>query len=302
MKSDNEYPRLVPPDDIFPRQGNLLRSPHDLPDDQFSLLAAAWAEGALKGESLLELESVIAADSKKRAIAESFRRLRLKPGKEKWEGRNRLLRSTAEEKAVRRILIYTIAAAAAVLSIITLSPVAEYQATELTPLLLPGVTVTADVTPPDNQAVQWPGERPEERFQPLTAEVAAMIAPPENEVTDRDGPVEVRVMAETPVIISGIEAKDLISMPVRNISSPDGPVAERNWIINSLAGLSKSGTKEDKPVDGYGIAGSLVKGVNTILGWEMELEKVSTDQGEPVAVSFTSGLLTFSSPVKKSNE
>ena len=302
MKSDNDFPRLVPPDDIFPRQGSLLRSPHDLPDDQFSLLAAAWAEGALTGESLPELESVIAADIEKRAFAESFMRLRLKPGTEKWEGRNRLLRSTPEEKAVRRTLIYTIAAAAVVLTIITLRPVAEYQATGLTPLVLPGVTVTADVTPPVAPAMQWPGERPADIFQPQIAEAEAMIAPSENEVINRDRPLEVGVVAETPVIVSGIGAKDLISLPVRNIPSPAEPVAERNWIVNSIAGLSKSRTKEDKPVDGYGIAGSLVKSVNTILGWEMELEKVSTDQGEPASVSFSSGLLTFSSPVKKSNQ
>ena len=302
MKSDNEYPRLGPPDDIFPRQGNLLRSPLDLSEDQFSLLAAAWAEGALTGESLSELESVIAADSEKRAFAETFRRLRLKPGTEKWEGRNKLLRSTPEEKAVRRTLIYTIAAAAVVLTIITLRPVAEYHATELTPLVLPGVTVTADVTPTDAPAMQWAGERPADKIQPVTAEAATMNAPSENEVIHRARPLEVRLVAEIPVIVSQIDAKDLISLPVGNISSPAGPVDERNWIVNSLAGLSKSRTKEDKPVDGYGIAGSLVKSVNTILGWEMELEKVSTDQGEPVAVSFSSGLLTFSSPVKKSNQ
>jgi hypothetical protein len=180
--------------------------------------------------------------------------------------------------------------------------VAEYHATELTPLVLPGVTVTADITPPVAPAIQGSGERPAERFQPLTAEAATGIAPSENKATDRDGPLEVGVVAVTPVIASGIDAEDLISLPVRNISYPDEPVAERNWIVNSLAGLSKSRTKDNKPVDGYGIAGSLVKSVNTILGWEMELEKVSTDQGEPVAVSFTSGLLTFSSPVKKSNE
>jgi len=301
MKSDNDFPRLVPPDDIFPRQGSLLRSPHELPDDQFSLLAAAWAEGALTGESLLEVESVIAADSEKRTFAESFRKLRLKPGTEKWEGRNRLLRSTPEEKAVRRTLIYTIASAAVVLTIITLRPVAEYHATELTPLVLPGITVTADITP-DDPVMQWPEERPAAIIQPQIAEAAAIVTPSENEVINRDRPLEVGVVVETPVIVSAIGAKDLISLPVRNIPSTAGPVAERNWIVSSIAGLSKSRTKDDKPVDGYGIAGSLVKSVNTILGWEMELEKVSTDQGEPVAVSFSSGLLTFSSPVKKSNQ
>lgn len=302
MKSDIEYPRLVPPDDSMPGQGGLLRSPHDLPADQFSLLAAAWAEGALSGESLSELESVIAADSEKRAFAESFRRLRLKPGTEKWEGRNKLLRSTPMEKNIRRMLIVTIATAAATLSIITLRPVTEHQAVEQTPLVLPGLTVTAETAKPVSPEIQVVSETPTAESHQMISEAATLIASAEAEVIRGDGPLVLDAVAEAPLIISQINANDLIALQTRDIPSPAEVVDERSWIVNSLAALSKSGTSEGKPVNGYTIAGSLVKSVNSILGWEMELEKVSTDQGEPVAVSFSSGLLTFSSPVKKSNQ
>lgn len=302
MKSDNEYPRLVPPDDTFPGQGNLFRAPHDLTAEQFSLLAAAWAEGALSGESLSEIESVIAADREKRVIAESFRRLRLKPGTERWEGRNRLLRSTPGAKNVRRMLIYTVATAAAILAIITLRPVAEYQEAEQTLTVLPGVTVTADITRSVTPEIQMESEMPPAESQQVVSEPAILIASSEIEEMRRDIPLEIGIAAETHVIVSEINAKDLIALQIRDIPPTSEATDERSWIANSLAALSKSGTNEDKPVNSYTIAGSLVKSVNSLLGWEMELEKVTTGDGEPVAVNFNSGLLTFSSPVKKSNQ
>ncbi|MCI0522900.1 MAG: hypothetical protein L0Y37_04505 [Bacteroidales bacterium] len=302
MKSDNEYPHLVPPDDTFPGQENMFRSPHDLTAEQFSLLAAAWAEGALSGESLSEIESVIAADREKRVIAESFRRLRLKPGTERWEGRNRLLRSTPAAKNVRRIFIYTIATAAAILAIMTLRPVAEQREAEQTLAVLPGVTVTADMPGSVTHDIQMDSEMPPAESHQVMSEPVILIASAEIEEMKRDMPLEIGIAAESNVIISEINAKNLIALQIRAIPPPSEAADERSWIVNSLAALSKSGTNEDKPVNSYTIAGSLVKSVNSLLGWEMELEKVTTDEGEPVAVNFNSGLLTFSSPVKKSNQ
>lgn len=302
MNSDTGYPRLVPPDDRFPGHERLFRSPHDLPLDQFSLLAAAWAEGALSGESLNEFESVIAADTEKGAFAESFRKLRLKPGTEKWDGRHKLLRPTPGVKKVRQMIIYTVAAAAAIIAIMTIRPVAEHQVVDHTPHLLPGVTVTADITRPAIPGIQTEREKTPAESLPVITQPATLVAPAENEVIKRDRPLEIGIAAETPAISSEINAKELMALQFNEIPSPSEAADERSWIVTSLAALSKSRPKEDKPVSGYNIAGSLVKSVNSILGWEMELEKISTEQGEPVAVSFSSGLLTILSPVKKSSE
>jgi hypothetical protein len=50
------------------------------------------------------------------------------------------------------------------------------------------------------------------------------------------------------------------------------------------------------------IAGACVKGVNSVLGWDMDLERVVSDEGNPLAVNFSSSLLSFSAPVKKSTD
>ena len=72
--------------------------------------------------------------------------------------------------------------------------------------------------------------------------------------------------------------------------------------MKGIAGLSKSIKKEKTPVDGYVIARSCIKGINSVFGSDMELEKVVSAAGDTVAVSFNSSLLSFSAPVRKSSQ
>ncbi len=105
MNDDTDYPRLTPPDDRYPSPGNLFRSAGDLTDDQFDLLAAAWSENALPDDSLAEMEALFASDPAKKAYAESFGQLRLRPFDDKWSGRHALLRTTPAAKIIRRVWI-----------------------------------------------------------------------------------------------------------------------------------------------------------------------------------------------------
>ena len=78
-------------------------------------------------------------------------------------------------------------------------------------------------------------------------------------------------------------------------------VRESNWVFRGISSLAKAITKEDKKIDGYFVASACVKGINNALGWEMELEQASNKNGEPVAVNFSSSLLSFSAPVNKNS-
>jgi hypothetical protein len=80
------------------------------------------------------------------------------------------------------------------------------------------------------------------------------------------------------------------------------PEKEENWLIKGIAGLSKTTKKEKTPVDGYIIAKSCIKGINSVFGSDMELEKIVSEEGDTIAVSFNSSLLSFSAPVKKSSQ
>jgi hypothetical protein len=74
---------------------------------------------------------------------------------------------------------------------------------------------------------------------------------------------------------------------------------EKNWMLRSVSFLASAVTGKEKQIDGYAIASGCITGINTILGWDMELAQVSNKSGEPVAVSFSSSLLSFTKAVNK---
>lgn len=80
------------------------------------------------------------------------------------------------------------------------------------------------------------------------------------------------------------------------------PAEERNWILRSISFMAKAITGREKEITSFGIARGCINGINRVLGWEMELEQLRNDSGEPVAVSFNSSLLSFRRPLKEKEE
>jgi hypothetical protein len=63
--------------------------------------------------------------------------------------------------------------------------------------------------------------------------------------------------------------------------------------------LKEKGVK-DSPLKAYEIAEAGVSGLNKLLGWEMALDKRNDENGELKSVYFSSKILKFNAPVKKS--
>ncbi|MBP7035916.1 MAG: hypothetical protein KBB47_03925, partial [Bacteroidales bacterium] len=122
ITEDMDSPRLTPPDDRMPSGSSLFRSPAELTDEQFDLLAAAWAEGALSGESLEELESVMAASAERRDRAGSFCNIRLVPCDESWPGMRSAIRLSPVQRRLRRSVIPALLAVAAMVVMIIYGP------------------------------------------------------------------------------------------------------------------------------------------------------------------------------------
>ncbi len=57
----------------------------------------------------------------------------------------------------------------------------------------------------------------------------------------------------------------------------------------------------DTPLQPYEIAEAGIDGLNKLLGWEMALVRTSDEEGELKSFYFSSGVLKFNAPVKKSN-
>ena len=127
------------------------------------------------------------------------------------------------------------------------------------------------------------------------------VSDPEQNV--KANPVTVSVRTEMPVITAGIDSRKLLAVNYSKIPATTNiPEKEENWLVKGFAGLSKTIKKEKTPVDGYVIAKSCIKGINSVFGSDMELEKIVSAAGDTVAVSFNSSLLSFSAPVRKSSQ
>lgn len=344
MKDDSDFPRLTPPDDRLPKRDGLLRMPGDLTDVQFDLLAAAWAEGALAAGSLADMEAAIEALPSRRMRAESFRSLRLTPYNDKWIYRDRLLRQSPATAAIRRSLVLTLMAAAAVVAFIVMWPSAARQATDTLPGLIQENTAMSEALIPEGSPIIIQGSVEEpaagetadiNRVIPRSArnrdaivsartadatrsgqdaETANATSPSTvTETTDaaKPDPVSVSHAAETSFMIAAADSRDLRPVEIKNTTA--APIEttvsaemyaagkEPNWVFRGISALAKAITKEEKNIDGYAVASACVNGISNFLGWEMELQQASNNEGQPVAVNFSSSLISVSAPVNKNS-
>jgi hypothetical protein len=304
INDDTDYPRLTPPDDRYPSPGNLFRSADDLTDEQFDLLAAAWSENALPDDSLAEIEALFASDPAKKAYAGNFRQLRLSPCDDQWKGKNALLRTTPAVKIILRTYLVTLAAAAVAVVLLTLKPFAEKQPAIPAPVSSPDVTVVSEPTETAPLVVikHIPEPVAAVTKTAVTSEKKELPAA-EREQIIKITPVIVSALTETPVITPGIDSRKLLAVKLNEIPSPVNiPEREENWIMKGIADLSRATKKEKTPVDGYTFAKSCINGINSVFGSEMALEKVIGKNGDTVGVTFSSSLLSFSAPVRKSSQ
>jgi hypothetical protein len=302
MTDDIDFPRLTPANDRLPSPERLFRKPEDLADEQFDLLAAAWVEDALSDESLEEFEALLASFPDKRIRAESFRKVRLIPMNDIWEGKEKLIRKTPASVTIRRTVIITLSAAAAILAIIIFGPsILEQRPSETLQKLQESVVMSEAIIPASSPiTVHLSEEATETRLGIQNKLQKEVRLQPEVVVEpDRVMPVKMAYHSSFPVLIASADVAHLIPLEMADLVPVTTLEEESNWILRSISFLASAITKETKIIDGYVIANACVKGINDLLGWDMELEQVRNEAGDLAKVNFNSSLLSFSSQMNK---
>ena len=297
---DMDFPRLTPSDDRYPSSGSLFRMPQDLTDEQFDLLAAARAEDALTEESLCEFDLILSANPDRMSYAESFRQLRLRHCDDTMEGLYGLIKTTPAARTTRRSLFAALAAAAVITVLLTIRPFAGRQTDILQPAALPELTIVTDNS--HNPVVKRAAIQKTVSAESLTASETAKTTEPEVAVPATAGkttPLATASQAAIPVLASLVRSEELRPVKFREITVVPSAGPEENWIAKGIAVLSGAAGKGDRTSGSFAIADACIKAINRVLGSEMELKRVMSETGDPVAVNFSSSLLTFSAPVKK---
>lgn len=328
INEDTDFPRLTPPEDRMSSGSRLFRRAEELSDGQFDLLASAWAEGALSGDALAELESVIIADDLRRVRAGSFRSIRLAPMNEHWPGLRTAIRPSPVLTAFRRNVIPALLAVAAMIVIIISGPagaklkmtnqgdltadkgmtVAEIQASspiiafKVSPVSRKGTAAVSEI--PVTGEVRTVVSSVNVAMSGAAADLNSAVAEnrpeqAESELIIRAEPLAIAWShAEVSAVARAINA-GMSPVSMKDISPSWAMPEDKNWMLRSVSFLASAVTGKEKLIDGYTIASGCITGINTIFGWDMELEQVSNKGGEPVAVSFSSSLLSFTRPVNK---
>ena len=328
MTDDMEFPHLTPYDERYPSTGRLIRRPAELTDEQFDLLAAAWSENDLTGDSLAEMETIMTADTSRRERAGSFRQVRLTPMDERWQSKNRMMKHGPALITARNSLIISLVAAASII-IILFGPLASRQAEEnihqsaqpkaqvaeaviqaASPVVISKISdadasvkrAPSQVMPVTVQAYSKPVQQLTivqaipvshgndiERVLPVSPGNAIEQVMPLNPGQGYE--ISPLIAAEDYMEMIGIEYNQRLNL--RKIED------EKNWIVRGLTQLARSGKKEDKEISGYTITNACVTGINTFLGWDMQLKRAVNEAGETASVNFSSSILSFSAPVNK---
>jgi hypothetical protein len=312
---------LKPPVKSFKHKDNLKKSTADLSGSQFEYLCVAYLENDLSAEQQAELRESINNDHNKKRTFELIQKTRLAPANLRYKHKNQLIRRTAGQRVIRWSITGLSAAATIALIIMTyliiprnLSDKTNNTAQNIgidSSLLKPSIDKVPDKIITDNKP-----DLTKQKRKNMVAEVQKKkLVQPQfdspvlinndsllRSIVNREiGFTKIPVYAEIDLKVVSVNNTLIASNSTFTISPYDD---ERSKLSRFIAKafrekILKENTSQDSPLKGYEIAEAGVTGLNKLLGWEMALDKNNDENGELRSVYFSSKILKFNGPVKK---
>jgi hypothetical protein len=313
----------LPPDTVrFPAKEKLYKSVSELALPQVEYLSVATLEKDITPEQMAELELNISRDPENKRIFESFQKIMLSPPKLRYKNKIRIKKYSFSRKLIR----YSIAgmSVAATITILILSyiyvprlfPENENQPVGIitpdTTLAKPFVvrTIVLNVRPEKQSAVTAQNMK---TIIPAydTGSTGIGILHTRNNAediskitvkSDVTAVTKIPVLSFSSLIEHGID--DILITSNNTITLPetdDGRNRLSKFIARTFREkLLKDESMNDAPLSSYEIAEAGIEGINKLLGWEMALVKTTDETGELKSIYFSSKVLKFNAPVKKS--
>ena len=314
---------LSPPDFIFRGKKDLNKTPESLSESQFEHLSIASLENDLTPGQKSELNEIIGRDEMKRKSFELIQKLKLKPLAGSFSRKSSVIKLTAGQKILR--WSFAGLSAAATIAIIVLA----YFFVPSVTSLKKGKEQIAQSIKPDTLIL--------ERFPPIkvsetrvTVDRSVFLSEiretnPENRESGQKlflaGQINNGIADSIPDIPRS-EALFMVKadMP-ENILSAYKPLSDhliaytpsyipplfdnRSNVEKFLARffhekIMKDTISGNRPVESYEIASAGISGLNKLFGWELALHKNTDENGDIRSYNFSSRLLKFNAPVKKS--
>lgn len=310
--------RIVPVNDSFPGKKDLQRSSADINKSQIEYLSALYLEGDLSPEQEADLRQNIELNPENRIIFDNIQRTKLTPPVVHYSNKSSLRRISISA-GIGRISVIVLSAAAVIIfmllnHIFIPRPAAENSVTvaAITPYTIythPPVIITKG-----NKIQASP--QAEKSMMKVVTKIPSYVA--NDYTTMQPVPDSIAAIART----EGPGSIILTNVPGVNINSENtGPALiastikynepvyddERSKLSRFIAKtfrnkILKEKQFGDEPLKTYELAEAGIDGLNRLFGWQMALVKTNDEAGELKSVYFSSKVLKFNAPVRKTTE
>jgi hypothetical protein len=289
----------------FQNKASLMKSPADISDSQFEYLCIAYLENDLSSEQRTELMEIVEEDENKKKSFGLIQKTRISPVSLTYNRKSHLLRRTPVQKVIRLSVIGLSAAAAVIFMLTTFLNAPRDISTS--------ISATASIIVPD-KIIRKPAEHENERRPAKVIKENITIAKTElTTIITEDSLVKSindqriilnRINFTSDITLTdGFNSNNLIASNTIYIvpEEDDGRSNISRFISKTFREkLLKENSPKNSPLKGYEIAEAGVTGLNKLLGWDMSLGENNDLNGELNSVYFSSKLLKFNTPVKKS--
>ena len=314
---------LKPPELMFSGKEDLKKSFENLTESQFEQLCIANLENDLKPGQKAELNEIIDHDEKKRKKFEVIQKLKLYPLTGSFKRKSSVKKITAGQRILRLSAIgLSVAATIAVLVVASLLlPVTRKPDTlHIVQNILPdtlliekrsSIFITEAKAYPDRRIIRS-GIKKTNRESP-TGELNMSIAEQVNiEIYDSTSVIQrhealgmLKVTIPENIMLAYRPSVDVL----RTFDPGYIPPLIDNYRSNVDRFLArifhekimKDTISVNRPVEKFDIAVAGITGLNKLFGWEMALKKTSDENGVTRSYNFTSKILKFNAPVKKTD-
>jgi len=319
---DTETINIKPFSNSYNNKSLLKKSVEDLPLSQFEYLCVGDLENDINEDQRAELLETIEKDPEKKLSYDLIHKTKLVPELTSYKHKNHLLKRSTTRKVIR-MSVTVLSAAATVALLFTLYfllPKSPAEKTESTAFNVDSDTIFIQ-QPPRTVSVELETgkilavlEQDKEKPTETSPEITAIIMQPESQT---------KLLIDSMAISTIIRERAFNKIPIHSeiklnersvnntlIASGISPVIipvddGRSNISRFIAKtfrekILKEKVSKDTPLKGYEIAEAGVTGLNKLLGWEMALDEKNDQNGELKSVYFSSKILKFNAPVKKS--
>jgi hypothetical protein len=314
---------LQPSPVTFENKHKLKKSPADLDRTQLEYLAVAWLENDLNEQQANELRHALELNPENRKLFDSIQKIKLVPRKVEYNYKTRLKKRRTGARILS--LSFSGLAAAAAIAILILSII-------FIPRYFSGNDITMQNMVPDTHNIRPFVVRAEILTAPAVNNINrqahqsnnsssdkkiidALAVNTDKDITVTDSAFREKIIqinkinylpqaenvffTSTPIIASLISADIPVEKPSFN------PVDEdRSRLGKFIARTLRQKVLNDKipdetPLKGYEIAEVGIESLNKLLGWEMALVRTNDTNGDIKSLYFSSKVLKFNAPVKK---